>query len=322
MRLDPGDDHPNGPCPAADLAGRLGIQPADLLRLIDRGAPVMADGRMDPYAVVSWISWHGLDACPALGRKWRAWLRWFTTTGRTMRISVHRAQTVYLPEARPLRWLVAEPTDGPGQRILGRIWAEGEAVSEGRLITRPADRIHRCLAEDDLELAPCMSEPSDRPWAERLVADLAGGFAYQYRRHRPGATTTDAGTCLDLALVAGTRLAEQGRSWRLVCGVVAHRVLANPHFWVEYEDADGWVPLDPTIPAVARMLGADWRATVPLAVGRHDGRRIRLGTAPGGGDHAALSRCLGAIDAGGDDALYCSDWAVGECSWSIASVFT
>jgi hypothetical protein len=110
-----------------------------------------------------------------------------------------------------------------------------------------------------------------------------------------------------------------GRRWRLVSGVVAHRGLANAHFWVEAADVGGvWVPIDPTIPAVARMLGADWRGTVPLAIGRCDARRVRIAHHEGP-VKSDLGGIVGRLDAAGDQALYCTDWAVGECSWSVAA---
>lgn len=325
MQLDPGASHPNAPCLPEAIAQRLGVTAAVLDRWCGDGLPATADGLLDPYAVVSWVSWNRLESCPGLARKWRAWLRWFTSTGRPCRITVRRGQEVYLPAARRLRWWVPEPPDAPGQRVIGRMWSEGEPCGRHRLLRReqPAER-HRWQAEDDLELAAVEAAPSDRPWCEALVAELAAAFTYAYRRHGPGDGLRWDGTCLDLALQCGRALAERGRPWRLVSGVVAHRGLANVHFWVEFDDGPaGWIPLDPTIPAVARMLGGDWRAAVPWAVGRHDGRRIRvsdaegeLGGIPGG---AQLWSCGGELDAEGDGALYCTDWAVGECSWSVSA---
>lgn len=323
MRLDPGDAHPNGPCDGGSLAGRLGINRAELDALVARGLPQLTDGRFDPYAAVSWLSWNALDACPALARKWRTWLRWFTTPGKQLRLSVQRAQTVYLPEARPLSWLVAEPPDAPGQRILGRIWQDGVAEGTARRIERPqAQREHTWRAEDDLELTPLAVEPRDRRWCEALLGDLAAAFTYSYRRYRPGEAVAWTGTCLDLALLSGAELDRRGREWRLVCGVVAHRVLANVHFWVEMDDGPaGWIPLDPTIPAVARMLGPDWRSALAPAIGRHDARRIRVGSAPGATCRdGGLGGCAGVITAAGDDASFCTDWAIGECSWSVAAI--
>jgi len=316
MFLDPGDDHPNAPCAPGEIAKRLRVRVSEVATWPEAGCPALADGRLDPYAVCNWLSWGRLQRCPTLARRWRSWLHWFTTSGRPCRLEVHRAQSCLLPEARPLRWLVPEPADAPGQHVLARSWAEGEPAEGMRLIERGSAREHRWQAEDEIAIEPVAVVPRDRRAWERLVEDVAGSFTYAYRRHRAGEVVGDVGTCLDLARRLGSRCA---RPWRLVSGVVAHRALANAHFWIEVDDGPaGWIPLDATIPAVARMLGADWRATVPLAVGRHDGRRIRIADAPGpvGDDFGGVG---GRLDAGGDEALYCTDWAIGECAWSIAA---
>lgn len=323
MLLTPGDRNPNAPCPPAELARRLALTPEAFRRCLDDGMPALADGRIDPYAATNWLSWGRLERCPALARRWRAWLRWFTTPGRACRLEVRRAQTCFLPEPRALRWLVPEPADAPGQHVLSRLWSEGETQAGYRLIERAAAEQHTWSCADEIALEPLEVPAAGRPALEHLVADLAGTFDYAYRQHLPG-DTGDAGrasgTCLDLALRCGAGVARLGRRWRLVSGVVAHRALANVHFWVEAEDVGGaWVPLDPTIPAVARMLGADWRALVPLAVGRHDGRRIRVAHHEGLMKNT-LGGIAGLVDAGGgDEALFCTDWALGECSWSVAA---
>lgn len=319
MFLDPGDNHPNGPCLPAEISRRLAIEESALARWLADGCPALPDGRLDPFVVCNWLSWGRLDRCPILARRWSVWLRWFTTVGKPCRVVVRRSQSCLLPEARPLRWQVPEPPDAPGQTILARQWMDGEAAEGHRIIERATAQEHRWSAEDEIALAPLAVEPRDRRFFETLLGDLAAGFTYAYRRHRPGEPVGDTGTCLDLARRCGAELTRFGRPWRLVSGVVAHRGLANVHFWVEADDGPaGWIPLDPTIPAVARMLGADWRAIVPLAVGRHDGRRIRVAAASGpvSDDMGGIG---GRLDAGGDEAMYCTDWAVGECAWSVAT---
>lgn len=323
MLLAAGAAQPNGPCAADELARRLAVPAADLARWRDDGMPALPDGRLDPYAVTNWLSWGRLDRCPALARRWRTWLRWFTTTGRPCRLEVRRAQTCYLPEPRPLRWLVPEPADAPGQRVLARTWSEGEPQGDCRLLRRAAAAAaHAWSCSDEIALEAASAAVDDRPGLEALLVELAGSFAYAYRQHTPADAGDDArgdGTCLDLALRCGAELARRGRRWRLVSGVAAHRALANVHFWVEAEGCGGeWIPLDPTIPAVARMLGPGWRPLAALAVGRHDGRRIRLASCEGP-VKADLGGIAGRLDAAGDEALYCTDWAVGECAWSIAA---
>jgi hypothetical protein len=319
MQLDPGDGHPHAPCAIEDLAIRLGVTLVELQAWCDEGCPRLADGRCDPFAVTNWLSWGRLDRCPVLARRWRSWLRWFTTPARPCRLLVHRAQTCWLPEARHLRWLVPEPPDCPGQQVLARAWEDGEPMDGRRLIVREAAREHGWRAEDEIALTPIDQFVMNRQRDEDLMKNLADSFTYAYRRHRPDDTLGWSGTCLDLARQCGLAVAARGQAWRLVSGVVAHRGLANAHFWVEYDAGkDGWIQLDPTIPAVARMLGGDWLASVPWSVGRHDARRIRVASAeaPSGPD---LGGCGGELDADGCGALYCTDWAVGACSWSVAA---
>jgi len=317
--IDPGDEHANAPCSLPQIAQRLAVTEVDVCGWLADGCPQESDGRLDPFQVCNWLSWGQLGRCPVLARRWNSWLRWFTTTGKPCRVVVARSQTCRLPEPRPLRWLVPEPGDAPGQQVVARQWNEGEALAGFRCLDRPTAREHRWSAEDELALRPEAAEPRNRQEFETLLTNLAGAFTYAYRRHRPGEVAGPIGTCLDIARLLGVELERVGRRWRLVSGVVAHRGLANLHFWVEADDGPaGWIPLDPTIPAVARMLGRDWRRTVSLAVGRHDARRIRLACSEGpiGDDLAGIT---GWLDAGGASALYCTDWATGECSWSIAA---
>ena len=319
MYLDPGDDHANGPCERDEIARRLGVTSSDVLTWLGEGCPVANDGRLDPFQVCNWLSWGRLSRCPVLDRRWQSWMRWFTTTGRPCRIVVQRSQICRLPEAKRLTWLVPEPGDAPGQQVIARQWHDGEPTDGFRRLERNAAKVHQWSAEDELELRPELAEPRDRHLFESLLTDLAADFTYAYRRHRAGEVSGQVGTCLDISRLLGRELDRLGRPWRLVSGVVAHRGLANIHFWIEADDGPaGWIPLDPTVPAVARMLGGDWRATVPLAVGRHDGRRIRLASAMAPDDDE-LGGIGGHLDAEGHNALYCTDWAVGECSWSIAA---
>lgn len=315
-------DHPNLPCQPAALAERLGVPPAAVARWVGDGLPMLPDGRIDPYAATNWLSWGRLEGCPLLARRWRAWLRWFTTPARPWQVSVRRSQVCFLPIAQSLRWLVPEPPDAPGQRILARCWAEGEEDGAFRRLDLPVSSRPTWTCSDEIALERCAVPCADRAELAALVRELAGTFAYAYRQHLPGDTAgapRSSGTCLDLALACGMRLTAQGRPWRLISGVVAHRALANPHFWIEAAAVGGvWVPLDPTIPAAARMLGEDWAAAVEPAVGWHDARRIRVAACEGpvGAD---LGGVAGTCLAGADEALYCTDWAVGECAWSIAA---
>ena len=99
--------------------------------------------------------------------------------------------------------------------------------------------------------------------------------------------------------------------------------LATPHVWLEVADADStWTPVDPSLPAIGRLLGADWRTWARAWTGSHDGLRITvargdlsLARIPGG---ATLHSLVGeAVIADGANAWACCDWACGECSWTI-----
>lgn len=314
--LDPGDRHPHAPCAAAALARRLGVPAAALDDWAAEGCPRLPDGRCDPYAVVNWLSWGRLARCPLLARRWRMWLSWFTARPRPRRLRVVRAQRCWLPAARALVWWVPEPADTPGQRVLARQWEAGEAAGAWRRLAWAPAVEHAWRAEDEVELVPLSWPRRERPDLETMLAELVAEFAYAYRRHRAGDWPLGRGTCLDLALQAGARCS---RPWRLVSGVIAHRALAHPHFWLEVDDGTcGWIPVDPSPAAVARMLGEDWRPLIAAGIGRWAARCIRIAAAlgPVGDD---LGGIAGRLDAEGDEALYCSDWAIGACSWQIAA---
>ncbi|MCS6969687.1 MAG: hypothetical protein RMM29_02240 [Planctomycetota bacterium] len=316
MFLDPGDGHPHAPCAAAELARRLGVRAEDLHAWSAEGCPRQDDGRFDPYAVVSWLSWGRLDRCPVLARRWQRWLAWFTARPRPRRLRVRRAQRCWLPQPRALVWWVPEPSDAPGQRVLARLWSAGEACGPWRRLHFSPAPLHAWQAEDEVALSPLSWPRRERPDLERLLCELIGSFVYAYRRHRPEERVERCGTCLDLARLLGQLCP---RPWRLVCGVVAQRALEHPHFWLEVDDGTaGWIPVDPTPLAVARMLGQRWEPLLPAAIGRWAARCVRVAAARGplGAD---LGGIAGRLDAEGDEALYCSDWAIGLCSWRVAA---
>ena len=113
-------------------------------------------------------------------------------------------------------------------------------------------------------------------------------------------------------------LEERGRPWRLLSGVVADSRIANPHFWIETETTDGrWAPLDPTLPAIVRMVGGDWRAASRAWSGVCDARRVTLGVVgagraeiPGG---ASVGSLMGEVVVDGRNAWPCLDWVCGDC---------
>ena len=98
---------------------------------------------------------------------------------------------------------------------------------------------------------------------ETLARDFLHTYSYGYRRHRrDGAGRLLAhlqpGSCLDAAVCFQDVCTSAGLAVTLIGGIIAHNSLANPHFWLEVETAAGPMPVDITIPAIARMLGYDW----------------------------------------------------------------
>ncbi len=326
--LRPGAADPNRPQDPAGLARRLRVPSALVRRWIEGGLPVEDGGLIDPMTAVDWLNQGRLGECPLLARRWQRWMDWFIARPRRRRLTAQRIQCLHLPVAAPVTWWIPEPADGANQRHLSSLWAAGEADGRWRRLTWEVPVAEpRAEAESLIELLPGTVEPRDRPGLERLVAAVVADFRYVYRRHDADLAPRSAGTCLDLAVQVGAALAGAGRRWRLVGGVVAHNLLANLHAWVEVEDPAGWVPVDATPLAVARMLGRDWRVLLPGAIGRHDARCIRLGHAGEGGGTLPAAAPYGGIFgdalvtvAGGQRPAWpCADWAVGGCAWRFAA---
>ena len=113
-------------------------------------------------------------------------------------------------------------------------------------------------------------------------------------------------------------LSDRQRPWRLVTGIVAQSTIANPHFWLETEITGGeWVPLDPSLPAIVRMVGGDWQTAAAAWTGGLDARRVTIGTVgqgittiPGGSTVGSL---IGEAVADNKNAWACLDWVCGDC---------
>ena len=122
--------------------------------------------------------------------------------------------------------------------------------------------------------------PDERRTLQAVVEPLVAEFRYEYRRHDHAERTAEApltGTCLDCALALLRALRAAGRAADLEGGIVARSDIANAHYWVVVETTGGRrIPIDPSIPAIARMLGADWRAWTRAYLGAIDARRITL----------------------------------------------
>ena len=336
-RLAPGDAHPNPPLAPDDLAERFHVLPDEIRRWLDAGLPSLADGRVDPFACANWLSWGRLDRCPALGRRWRGYLlrfasfvagtaqpvrrRWRRTHRLTLPCEVDRVvwwlptsasdawQTVAVAQAPMAEGVTARAVDG-GWRL--------DLVAPTRMPIARGDEIvsrtiRRGLVPGDAEHRLLLP----------LVEDVAAGFTYAYRHHAAGETVAGvdraSGSCLDCALALGARLDAAGRPWRVVGGIVADSALANPHFWIEAETSVGWQPLDPSLPAIARMLGADWRAFARAYTGGLDAARVAfaalgpLGLPAGPTVASLIGEAMVEIAGVEHDAWACLDWVGGDC---------
>lgn len=342
--LFPGHAHPHGPCRPAELARFVHVDIEHVLHWVALGLPALPDGRIDPFVASNWLSDGRLAECPALARRWRTYLVWFAPfvagQDRSRQVRWQRTHRLYLPEIpQRLTWWLPTAAEVPGQHIraVRVLAADGLSVDdEGdfhRLQGVPPDALPTARGEVDLALDPLVvltHGDDDHRLLAPLVEDVAGSFRYEYRHHRPDDWTVgvplparDAGSCFDCALALAARLDGIGRPWRLVAGLVANTAIANPHFWIEAECSGGrWAPLDPSLPAIVRMVGGDWRAAAHAWTGALDARRITLGVVgaglpsiPGG---SSVGSAIGEAVAVGSDgvassAWSCLDWVCGDC---------
>ena len=113
-------------------------------------------------------------------------------------------------------------------------------------------------------------------------------------------------------------------------GVVACSAIANPHDWLEVVGpGDTWIPLDPSLPCIARMLGLDWQPWVDAYCGGCDAGRIliarhRVGDDPwwldetvvaahGAFVHPTPGELFVRQDGTWRSAWACQDWSCGWC---------
>jgi hypothetical protein len=347
--LYPGPAHPHPPLAPPALGERLGVDADEVARWLADGLPTVSpDGPLiDPVAACNWLCWGHLDRCPLLARRWRSWLRWFQPhlagPGPARRYRVRRRHRLFLPHAVDrLDWRLPVLPATPDHAVTttasdhGLDPAAGEAVVATdpdwiRLQWDAPTQAPASTATHHVTITP--SAPSlpadDRAWLTALVDDLVAGFRYEYRLHPPAEPlvtppTPAAGSCLDLARELGRRVGQR-RPWRIVQGVVATTALANPHFWIELDTAAGWLPVDPCLPAVARMLGHDWRPWTAAWTGGCDARRIVTGRGwrplpglPGGPSTGSLAGEATARHAGrAVNCWPCLDWVCGDCTYAF-----
>jgi hypothetical protein len=346
--LTPGKRHPNHPLAPEDLADRLSVATRDVLQWLKEGMPVER-GLIDPFVAANWLCWTGLGRCPVLERRWRQYLRWFhphvVGDDAPRRYRVRQVHRLYLPQAvAALHWylpkipLTSEQVHADEREPLRSQDGSARATDAGPFVhlawTHPP-LVPEALGTTEVTVNPRPLDlfPDHRELVD-LVVELVAEFRYEYRHHQPaegrrrtlplGPGNELIGNCLDCALELGRRLDERGRPWKLCVGLVAHDALANPHFWLKVDTTAGWVPVDPSLPAIARMLGDDWKAYVDAYVGACDARRITISegdrhipAVPGGPSvGSTLGEAIAMDEAGSrQNAWPCLDWVCGECSW-------
>ncbi|MBA3683645.1 MAG: hypothetical protein H0W72_00130 [Planctomycetes bacterium] len=334
----PGIADPNRPAPMEVVAERFAVDARRMRAWVDDGLPLV-DGLIDPFAATNWVTWHRLADCPVLARAWRGYLVVFAgfLGGEVAprRVRWHRTHRLHLPvQARRIDRFLPRPLATPWQRVLADDGLGGRGLPAGAHWLVRSDRgeetLNGCV---DLELRPRRTLSQGSPEHTVLLAEVEGlvaDFRYEYRHHTGGemARASDSrrsGSCLDCARELARRFAARGRPARLVAGVIAHDAFANPHFWLEVETTVGPVPVDPSLPAIARMLGADWREVASLYTGGCDNRRVALASqpvahVPGGPTIGSLIGEAVIEDLGGDrwNAWSCLDWVCGDCEQAFA----
>ena len=346
--VEPGAAHPYPALDADGLARFVHVSPHAVQRWLQDGLPADARGHVDPFAAANWLSAGRLEECPVMARRWRQYLGWFapflagTDGARSYRCQrVHR---LYLPRpVSTLSWFLPHPEDSPWQRIVERreLAAEGlDATVDAHGVVLGGAATSTTLTargSADVQAIPQVVLPhgsQEHAFFSALMIEVVGAFDYAYRHHRPfeyPQAVTDvavdarwSGSCIDCAMALGAALHQRGRRWRLCAGIVAHSAIANPHLWLEVETTLGWAPLDPTLPAIVRMLGqgwGDWRAYARAYAGSCDARRLRIAPAsgqvavPGGQTLASAGgeAAVQLVDGRRANAFPCIDWVCGEC---------
>lgn len=338
----PGARHPYAPMSWSTLARFVHVPLQDVARWIADGLPETSDGLIDPFVCSNWLCAGRLDRCPTLARRWRTYLLFFAPflagQDRIRRLTWTRSQRLYLPQ-RPahLTWWLARATTTDAQTVEREdtpVMSGTSTTAVGpwwRIEGAPADGEPQITVATQVQITPrqvLAPDSLDHQELAALMEDIVGAFRYEYRHHQPGEyraaftggvvdSPRHAGSCLDAAMAVGAELTRRSRPWRVLAGVVADSRIANPHFWIEVDTTAGWAPLDPTLPAIVRMVGGDWRAAVRAWTGACDARRVTLGVVgegvaeiPGGSTAGSL---MGEAIADEANAWPCLDWVCGDC---------
>ncbi|MBA3699163.1 MAG: hypothetical protein H0W78_09935 [Planctomycetes bacterium] len=347
--LHPGARHPYAPMPLSALARFVHVPVSEVARWIAEGLPQTADGQVDPFVCSNWLCAGRLDRCPTLARRWRTYLLFFAPflagQDRVRRLRWQRSQRLYVPDqAERLTWWLPRATANEAQQVeLDEApQVDGCVTSDAggwwRIDGRPSTPEPMTTLSAQVRITPrVVLSPGSAEQLElaRLMEDVVSVFRYEYRHHQPWeyreAFTTgrvddprSVGSCLDCAMALGAQLTQRQRPWRVIAGMVADTRIANPHFWIEVDTVAGWAPLDPTLPAIVRMVGGDWRAAVRAWTGACDARRVSLGVVgaglpniPGG---STAGSSMGEVVADERNAWLCLDWVCGDCESEFSDV--
>ncbi len=326
----PGANHPLPPLERGACARRLGVAEDALARWVTAGLPVRDDGRFCQLTVANWVAWHRLEAAPTLARAWRSYLDHFRPfvagTQQPRRLRWYDTRRFFLPPGiSRLEWELPLPVTTAQQQVLERGSFGGQALEGGCERGAIAASAARTSLQATSRVGLCPLRRSVPGALRRCFAELAAVWVYHYQDRCGPALTPSArsGDCLDAAVALGAQMAAHGRDWRLLAGVIARDDLVNPHYWIEVADVDGWIPFDPTLPAIARMLGEDPRPWIEAYAGGCDAGRVVVACGPASKvyPHRAPGRLRlsGAGIGTGVDGWRCIDWVCGACTGSFAS---
>ncbi|TVR14662.1 MAG: transglutaminase domain-containing protein [Planctomycetota bacterium] len=323
--------------PAA-LAEHYGVSLDQVIAWCDAGLAQERDGRLNPFTVCNWLSQGRLHLAPALARRWRSYLQWFRpfVQGRDEQ-RVYRWQRQHrcffsVPPVQWHWWLPLVPNTAYQYCLEDRLERAQRCRVGGVSVWRLQGTAEEALdvqGHCSVRVESVRALPPDNAEYQSLYAiaeEFVSTFTYGYRRHRRHAhglecSEDGSGSCLDAALILAQRYRSAGRPATIVGGIIANDALANPHFWVEVGTCHGPTVVDPSIPAIAKMLGEDWQAWLAAYVGGMDARRITLARGmsplPGVLPHT-FNWSIGEVmvqDAAGSwrNAWPCIDWVCGEC---------
>lgn len=356
--ISPGVAHPNAPAPLLIVAEQFGVTRETMQGWCDAGLPQNEHGHIDPFEACNWLSWNRLSEAPALLRRWQNFLNWFYPfvqgQDASRRIKWSRCHRLYLPQAQQhLRWAIPRVIHEEGRQLVeSRGMMRSASLSENAVLhladwreQAGAWRLDQDEVPADLQARQELTVlrhvqrdvaigSAEHQALLNLLEPLVADFRYGYRQHRivDDAETAEAhapdGSCLDCTLRAQTLLQQAGWNTRLCGGIIAHSLIANPHFWLEVRGRSEWFSIDVSLAAIARMLRLPWENWLAAYIGGSDARRILItrdtGSFQGLSQCQYISALTGALVVAGQDGHWksawdCIDWCCGSCHDSFDS---